>query len=37
MVSLTGHSPSRFIREYRLNQAVRFIQEQRDNIARIAF
>jgi len=37
MVSLTGHSPSRFIREYRLNQAVRFIQEQRNNIARIAF
>ncbi len=37
MTSLTGHSPSRFIKEYRLNQAVKLIAKQRDNIARIAF
>lgn len=36
-VSLTGYSPNDFIKEYRLNKAVKLIQKQEGNISEIAY
>jgi len=35
--SITGLSPNDFIREFRLNKALKLIEEQEGNIAQIAF
>lgn len=37
LTSLTGSSPARFLREYRLTRAVQLIESNRGNIAQIAF
>ncbi len=36
-VSLTGYAPNDFIKEFRLNKAVKFIQNQEGNISEIAY
>ena len=36
MTALTGYSPSRFIKEYRLRRAIELIEKQQGNIAQIA-
>lgn len=36
-ISLTGYSPNDFIKEFRLNKAVRLIQSQEGNISEIAY
>jgi AraC-like DNA-binding protein len=35
-ISLTGYSPSEFLKEYKLNKALELIERQKDNIAQIA-
>lgn len=37
MISITGKSPNAFIKEYRLNRALKLLNKQIDNISEIAF
>jgi AraC-like DNA-binding protein len=37
MISITGSSPNIFIKEYRLNRALKLINKQNGNISKIAF
>lgn len=37
MISITGHSPNRFVREYRLNKALQLLNKQCDNISEVAY
>ncbi len=37
ITGLTGHSPTEFIKEFRLKKAVKLIEKQPANIARVAF
>jgi len=37
ITSLTGSTPGEFIREFRLNEAIKLIERQSDNIAQVAF
>lgn len=37
MISITGKSPNRFIREYRLEQAIKLLRKKNDNISEVAY
>ena len=37
LISLTGHSPSEFIRDFRLRKAVQLIDNHKGNISQVAF
>ena len=37
ITALTGYAPSQFLKEYRLNKAIGFIEKQQGNISQIAF
>lgn len=37
MISLTGKSPNRFIRDYRLDQALKLLNKKVDNISEVAY
>jgi AraC-like DNA-binding protein len=36
-MNLTGKSPNTFIRDYRLNKALKLLHDQKGNISEIAF
>jgi len=37
MISITGKSPNRFIREYRLEQALKLLNKKNENISEVAY
>ncbi len=37
MMSVTGHSPNNFLKEYRLNEALKLLSKQERNVSEIAF
>jgi len=37
MISITGKSPNTFLREYRLNEALKLLNRQKGNVSEIAF
>ena len=37
LINLTGKSPNTFIRDYRLNKALKLLHDQKGNISEIAF
>lgn len=37
IIALTGYSPNNFVREYRLEQAIKMIENKQGNIAQVAF
>ncbi len=37
MISITGQSPNSFIKEYRLNKALKLLHKKNENVSEIAF